>query len=422
MHGANVSFHMKFQSNAFAAHATCELCNRATSGVKLNLAQKRICKFFFDAFLPRALPLSSCDIMYYWIAYVRKAKQKSKLVKAGVIGALCAFHILLQTASAAAKEIRVAVPDLSAGTKPSAGGIVDVMYSQKLLEQEFANDGIKITWIFLKGAGPVINEALANGQVDFAYLGDLPAIIGKSGGLDTRLLSAIVRRTKFYLGVIPDSKITSLSDLKGRRVGILRGTVPQLSFANALSSKGLSERDVKVVNLDGSAISAALISKQIDATWGGIKLIDLRNKGVVELPLNSNDIHNSIYTQGVLLGDGKFVDANPSLVKRFLNAQHKAQRWLIDEKNKSAYFTLVASQSSIPLTLLKADQENDDFSQIYSVELDDDFLKNLQGNVDSALKLGLIRKGFDVQEWSALSVDARKSVAHTDPTHSAAPQ
>ncbi len=80
------------------------------------------------------------------------------------------------------KEIRIAVPDLSAGTQHSGGGVVDVLRDQQIFEKAFADQGIKIQWSFFKGAGPVINEAFANGQVDLAYLGDLAAIIGKSNG------------------------------------------------------------------------------------------------------------------------------------------------------------------------------------------------------------------------------------------------
>jgi sulfonate transport system substrate-binding protein len=113
----------------------------------------------------------------------------------------------------------------------------------------------------------VINEAFANGQVDLAYLGDLAAIIGKSNGLDTRLLSASARDIKQYLGVVPGSGIKTLQDLKGKRVAVFRGTASQLSFDSALASQGLSEKDLKVINLDFNAAGAALAAKQIDATW-----------------------------------------------------------------------------------------------------------------------------------------------------------
>lgn len=69
------------------------------------------------------------------------------------------------------KQIRIAVPDLSAGTQHSGGGVTDVLRQQQIFEKAFADQGISIQWNYFKGAGPVINEAFANGQVDLAYLG-----------------------------------------------------------------------------------------------------------------------------------------------------------------------------------------------------------------------------------------------------------
>jgi sulfonate transport system substrate-binding protein len=74
------------------------------------------------------------------------------------------------------KVIRIAAPDLSAGAKPSHGGQDDYLTTHQLLEKEFAKDGIKVEWSFFKGAGPGIDEALANRQLDFAFIGDLPLI------------------------------------------------------------------------------------------------------------------------------------------------------------------------------------------------------------------------------------------------------
>jgi sulfonate transport system substrate-binding protein len=44
------------------------------------------------------------------------------------------------------KEIRIAVPDLSAGTQHSGGGVVDVLRDQQIFEKAFADQGIKIQW------------------------------------------------------------------------------------------------------------------------------------------------------------------------------------------------------------------------------------------------------------------------------------
>lgn len=314
---------------------------------------------------------------------------------AGVLGAAP----LLAQAAEAPKEIRIAVPDLSAGSEHSGGGVVDVLRSRQILEQEFAKDGIEIQWRFFKGAGPVINEALANGQVDFAYLGDLAAIIGKASGLDTRLLSATARDVKSYLGVVPGSGIKTLEDLKGKRVAVFRGTANQLSFANALASRGLSERDYKVINLDFNAANAALAAKQVDASWGLAGLIALREKGLAELPLSTRDLGGAGSTQAVLVGTGAFVRDYPEVTARLVKAQQQAVTWLRDEDHKQAYVELVSRLASYPPVILGTDLKDDSFKDIFDPQLDPAFLARLQNGVDFAAEQRLIRKPFQVSDW-----------------------
>lgn len=322
----------------------------------------------------------------------------------GLVAPALTVLLAISAPSAAAageppREIRIAVPDLSAGSQHSGGGIVDVLRSQQILEREFAADGITIRWQFFKGAGPVVNEALANGQVDLAYLGDLAAIIGKANGLDTRLLSATARDIRLYLGVVPGSTVKTLADLKGKRVAIFRGTAYQLSFVQALASQGLRERDLQVVNLDGNAASAALAARQIDATWGGANLIALQQRGLADLPLNTDDLGGAGSVQAMLVGAGDFVDRHPHLVERLIEAQQQAVRWLRDEANKPAYVELLAELSGYPRTLLQSDLESSDVQRMFDPRLDADYLARLQAGVDLALEQRLLRKGFTVAEW-----------------------
>lgn len=304
------------------------------------------------------------------------------------------------------KEIRIAVPDLSAGSQHSGGGITDVLREQQIFEKAFADQGIKIQWNYFKGAGPVINEAFANGQVDLAYLGDLAAIIGRSNGLDTRLLSATARDVKQYLGVVPGSGIKTLQDLKGKRVAVFRGTASQLSFDSALASQGLSEKDLKVINLDFNAAGAALAAKQIDATWGGANLSALQTKGLAELPLTTKDLGGAGSIQAVLVGSGKFVDEHPEVITKLLKAQQQAVQWLTDDNNKQAYIELVSGLASYPPVILSNDLQNEKLSALFPSTLDPVFLGKLQDAVDLASKEKLIRKPFQVSDWVAPNLAA----------------
>ena len=304
------------------------------------------------------------------------------------------------------KEIRIAVPDLSAGSQHSGGGITDVLREQQIFEKAFADQGIKIQWNYFKGAGPVINEAFANGQVDLAYLGDLAAIIGRSNGLETRLLSATARDIKQYLGVVSGSGIKTLQDLKGKRVAVFRGTASQLSFDSALASQGLSEKDLKVISLDYNAANAALAAKQIDATWGGSNLTALQAKGLAEIPLTTKDLGGAGSIQAVLVGSKQFVDEHSDAVAKLLKAQQQAVQWLTDDNNKQAYIALVSGLASYPPVILSNDLKDQTLSEIFPSTLDPVFLSKLQGAVDLASKEKLIRKSFQVSDWVAPNLAA----------------
>src|SRR5471032_1811194 len=262
------------------------------------------------------------------------------------------------------KEIRIAVPDLSAGTQHSGGGITDVLRDQQIFEKAFADQGIKIQWSFFKGAGPVINEAFANGQVDLAYLGDL--------------------------------------------VAIFRGTATQLSFDAALASQGLSEKDLKVINLDFSGAVAALAAKQIDASWSSSGLTALQAKGLAELPLNTKDLGGAGSVQAVLVGTGKFVDEHPEAVAKLLKAQQQAVEWLTQDSNKDAYIQLVSGLASYPPVILQQDLKDQKLSDVFPSTLDPVFLGKLQDAVDLASQQKLIRKPFKVTDWVAPELAAAK--------------
>ncbi len=173
------------------------------------------------------------------------------------------------------RTIRIGVPDQSAGSKPFIEGPVGMAFIRHQLEEVFKPQGVEVQWQFFKGAGPAVNEALANRQLDFVYLGDLAAIIGRANGLPTRLLLGS-RGSESYLAVTKASGIKTLADLKGKRVAVYRGTADQLAFDRALQTVGLNERSLQTINLDWNAGKAALAAGRVDAVWGGVSLLALR--------------------------------------------------------------------------------------------------------------------------------------------------
>lgn len=315
--------------------------------------------------------------------------------------------LLAVSVQAADVTLRIAAPDLSAGPKPSAGPLVDVLHSRQVLEQALADQGVAVKWYFFKGAGPLINEAMSNGQLDAAFLGDLASIIGRASGVQTRLVMATGRGINGYLGVTPSSGINTVADLKGKRIGMLRGTADHLALIDVLASAGLSERDVRVINLDFNAVNAALAAGQIDASWAPSRLFALRDKGVIQIPLGSPQLGGKGAGQGGLLFTQAFIDAHPQAVVDAAAAVAKAQDWLSREENRQAQIDLSAEQSAYPPKVLADSLKGADLRFIYSPLLDPYYLGTLRKDVKLAHDARLIRATFDVDQWAASDILSR---------------
>lgn len=316
-----------------------------------------------------------------------------------VLGLALGMGMCAGAGAAEPLTIRIGTPDQSVGPTPSGGvGITTLLDARKLLQQEFEKDGITVQWTYFKGAGPAVNEAFANKQLDFAYLGDLAAIIGRANGLQTRFLVPL-RGTNSFLAVAPDSGITRLEDLKGKRLTVFKGTAYQLSLDRALARAGLTERDLQVVNLDWNAALAALAAKQLDANWASVSLLTLQDKGLAKILLSTRDLGREYTIQSGFVGTEAFIAAHPDLTQRLVNVLVRTQAWASEPGNLSEFLAVTTERSGIPLALARAEYEGDDPKFRFSPLADDFLLTNYQGSVDQAKEAGLIRKTYDVRGW-----------------------
>jgi sulfonate transport system substrate-binding protein len=120
--------------------------------------------------------------------------------------------------------IRIANPGVGIGNRPVVGGSAwSLVHLRGMLEDEFAPDGIKVSWTFLRGAGPAVNELYANQLTDFSAYGDLPSIIGRASGLDTRILASM-GKFNLVIAVPADSRVRSIEELKGPNATCVRST------------------------------------------------------------------------------------------------------------------------------------------------------------------------------------------------------
>ncbi|HSM94194.1 MAG TPA: ABC transporter substrate-binding protein [Anaeromyxobacteraceae bacterium] len=294
--------------------------------------------------------------------------------------------------------IRIGVAGTGTGGRPVTGGsYVSFAADAGALEAEFKKDGIPVRYTYFSGAGPAVNEALANGQLDFAYQGDLPALVAKAGGLPTKLILAVNRYSAIYVGVPSDSPAKSLEDLKGKRIAVFKGTNLQLAFWNVLAAKGLKESDFKIINMSTFDGNAALLSKDVDAQVSGNDLFPLVDRGVARI-VHSTKGDAKLGRLSHVLVTEDFAKRFPGHTQRLVNVLLGFARWGSDEGNRARSYQ-IWTKSGLSLPAWRSEYDGESIALRNSPLFDDFYRAQYKRLLKAGRDLRLVRRDFDVDAW-----------------------
>lgn len=312
---------------------------------------------------------------------------------------VAALGLVLGTPSRARADkpsvIRIAYPQVGIGNRPFVGdSSTAVAHLKGLLDEEFKKDGIKVNWTFLRGAGPAVNELYANGLVDFSLLGDLPYIVGQASGLKRRVLAASGIRANTYLAVPADSDIKSIKDLRGRKVALFKGTNIQLAIVKLLEANGLTEKDIRGINMDVASSKAALVTKDVDAVFGNNDLLALRDQGTAKI-IYATKGDPKFLKHATFIGSDDFIRKYPDVTKRVVKQIVLAAKWISDnEANPTPVFQLW-TKSGVPFSAYKEDRVGQSLKVIASPLIDAYVVAQYEKNINEAKRFGLIKETFN---------------------------
>jgi len=309
------------------------------------------------------------------------------------LGALAVTGALVQAAEAQPPVIRIGGVGSGYG-KPFGQQGAAVMQAQRFVEAE-TKGAVRVEYHFFDRSGPAVNEALAAGQLDFASYGELPQIIGKANGLQTRII-ANGGNTNIYVVVRNGVKANTISDLKGLRVTLQRGTILHQALDRLLEEAGLSEKDIQLYDLPTADQLTALANGEADASVGTSSLLTLRDQGIVRI----------IYsTAGKTTPDGinvfsvteDFSNKYPVATSAVVRAIVKAAKWTAQSHNHDAALDIWA-RSGTPRKVLAEDLPGP-LKDTEIPLIDELFITSLKIGVDFAVRNKLIRQPFDVDAW-----------------------
>lgn len=283
---------------------------------------------------------------------------------------------------------------LNIATQPAPGYLpLTILEDKGWLEEalkEAGYDGVTVTFTEFE-SGPPENESFAAGQQDVGVMGNVPSISGVAAGQDRTFIGISTNGEKTQAVLVPaDSDIKSVADLKGKKVGLVVGSISQNLLDTLLKQEGLSINDVELVNLATAEQSEALATGQIDAvtTWQPT-ISQLQNDGIAEVLADGT---------GVFLGENtifscdSYLEENPEIVKIFLQQYARAAQELTD--NLDQYAEEYADKYGIDQELLKQALVDADFP----IALTDADIEDLQGTADFLYDSGIVSTQVTVSE------------------------
>jgi aliphatic sulfonates family ABC transporter substrate-binding protein len=203
-------------------------------------------------------------------------------------------------------------------------GEINVILSYAVGKGLFKQNGLDVT-VSQFPAGPAMLPAIAAGEIDLAWMGEFPAVTGFANGLPVQIIfMERIDATNVRLAANPAAGIASLSDLKGKRIGVAVGSTSHYHLLRALEKAGLQPSDVTLVNLSPANMPPAYVAGQIDAAF-----VWEPNVGAIERagakPIATTKSLDMI-TGGVWVARKGFVNDSPEALQLFLRTWDQAQQ------------------------------------------------------------------------------------------------
>lgn len=169
-----------------------------------------------------------------------------------------AFELLRGRALAApAAKVRI-------GWQPSLNG---ARYFVAQNEGLFAKNGLDVEPIKFT-SGPAFFAAFQSGSIDVAFMGTPPASIGIAQDVPMKIFAVEnYSQHSEALVVRKGSGITTLRDVKGKKIASKRGTSGDYALQTGLKKVGLTLSDIQFLDIDVSTLIPAFQRGDIDGGW-----------------------------------------------------------------------------------------------------------------------------------------------------------
>ncbi len=270
-------------------------------------------------------------------------------------------------------------------------GNLGVLKARQSLETQFSKLGISVLWSEFP-AGPQLLYALSNDEIDFCTTGEVPPIFAQASGHALVYIAYEPPAPQSVaLVVTADSPIQTLTDLRGKRIAVNKGSNVHYLLVQMLDEVGLNFSDVKVVYAPPKYPLTPSDYQAIDAwmMWDPL-LSEAEGNGALRVIA---DGCQRVLNQQFYLARREFANHHGDIITLLLNALQQTGHYIDTQRQEAAQ--CLATELGMPvLSLEQALMRRNHQTR----EMDIQVIRNQQTIADRFFALGLLPRAINVRD------------------------
>jgi len=252
-----------------------------------------------------------------------------------VVGIIAFVGISQSSSDASENKIRVAF-------FPSIIHAVPIVGMENQTFADNLDDDLAIQ-VKIFDSGPQVIESIFSNSVDIAYVGPGPVINGflKSDGKDLKILAGAANGGASFV-IQKNSGLEMIENYSGKRVAAPQiSNTQDVSLRHYLAENGLKSAekggDVFVLNISNPDIYTLFAKGDIDGAWvpepwATMLVEDLNGTRLYD---ESEFWPENQFSSVLLIGRSDYIEKNPEIIKKWINANEKTVQWINDNPDES---------------------------------------------------------------------------------------
>ncbi|MCC8983565.1 sulfonate ABC transporter substrate-binding protein [Bradyrhizobium acaciae] len=270
-------------------------------------------------------------------------------------------------------------------------GKLVLLKSKGSLEQKLKSVGYSVVWTEFP-SGPPLLEALNVGAIDFGNTGEAPPIFAQAAGAPLQYVAYEPPAPKGEAILVPkDSPIKSVTDLRGKKVALNKGSNVHYLLVKALEKAGVKYSEIEPVFLAPADARAAFERGAVDAwvIWDPFQAAAEAATGARTIADGTGVVANYQF----YFASKKFLQTDPKIVELVLAQLSEVDDWAKGDIHAVAEQLAPSIGLSVPVVEVALKR------QAYGIKpVTDSVIADQQQVADTFFALGLIPKQIKISD------------------------